>query len=288
MRTLLIAALLAAAAPPPAAALDGAALSQVLGRPVAAQNGEFKVSVPRTDLSVSVDGFRIVPAMGLTAWLAFAPHGDATMLMGDLVLTEDEVPRVQKAAVAAGLSISAIHNHFLRDEPKVMFMHVGAVGRAEDLAASARKVLDAFAPKPAAPAAVKSSLDGAALDGTVGHKGGDDSGVHKIVIGRPDVAVRHGAAALDSFMGLNTWMAFQGTPARAAVAGDFAMLAPEVDGVIAALVAGGLEVAAVHNHMTVEEPRVVFLHFWGVGPAADLAKTLRTALDKTATDAKKP
>ncbi|MBI3565390.1 MAG: DUF1259 domain-containing protein [Elusimicrobia bacterium] len=287
MRTLLIAVLLAAAVPS-RAALDGAALSRALGRPVAGQNGEFKVSVPRTDLSVSVDGFRIVPAMGLTAWLAFAPHGEAAMLMGDLVLTEGELPRVQKAAVAAGLSVSAIHNHFLRDEPKVMFMHVGGVGRAEDLAASARKVLDAFAPKPAAPAAARSSLDGAALDALVGHKGADDSGVHKIVIGRPDVVVRHGAAALDAFMGLNTWMAFQGTPERAAVAGDFAMLAPEVDGVIAALVAGGVQVAAVHNHMTVEEPRVVFLHFWGVGPAADLAKTLRAALDKTASDAEKP
>lgn len=210
------------------------------------------------------------------------------MLMGDLVLTEREVARVQKAALDAGLSISALHNHFLRDEPKIMFMHVGGVGRDADLATAARKVLDAFAPKPGKPAAVTSALDGAALDGVLGHKGGDDAGVHKVVIGRPDLDARHGGAPVDAFMGLNTWAAFQGTMPRAAVAGDFAMAGPEVDGVIKALVGGGLEVAAVHNHMIGEEPRVVFLHFWGVGPAADLAKTLRAALDATATDKKAP
>lgn len=133
-----------------------------------------------------MDGFRIVPAMGLTAWLAFAPHGERTMLMGDLVLTETELPRVPKAAVESGLSVSAIHNHFLRDRPKVMFMHVGGVG----------------------------------------HAGGDDAGVHKFVIGRPALTVRHGAATLDAFMGLNTWMAFQGTPERGARAPGTAPPAP--------------------------------------------------------------
>lgn len=271
-----------------AAALDAASLSKALGRPVVEHDGEFKATVPRSDLETTVDGFRISPAMGLTAWLAFAPHGDQAMLMGDLVLSEDQVARVQKAAVEAGLSISALHNHFLRDTPKAMFMHVGGVGPADALAASARKVLDAFAPKSSGPVEVKSSLDGAALDAAIGHKGTDDAGVHKIVIGRADETVRHGGAALDAFMGLNTWMAFQGTPERAAVAGDFAMRPSEVDAVIAALVRGGIEVAAVHNHMTTEEPRTIFLHFWGIGRAADLAKTLRAGLDATATDPKKP
>ncbi|MDE2143867.1 MAG: DUF1259 domain-containing protein [Elusimicrobia bacterium] len=289
MNKTLALALLAVLTRPAVAALNGEELKKILGRAVVENHGEFKVMVPRTDLDVAVDGFKITPAMGLTAWIAFAPHGEDAMMMGDLVLTENEVPRAQSAAIAAGLSITAIHNHFLRDKPKLMFMHVGGMGKPAEMAAAARKVLDSFAPDAGAKvAAVDSSLDGKALDEIIGHAGATDGGVHKIVIGRPDVAAAHGGTALDSFMGLNTWMAFQGTPRKAAVAGDFAMLDGEVPGVIRALVSRGVQIAAVHNHMIGETPRITFLHFWGVGPAADLAKALRAALDQTGTDKKAP
>ena len=204
-------------------------------------------------------------------------------------MTETEVPRVQNAAIAGGLSITAVHNHFLRDTPKIIFMHVGGMGKPAELMSAARKVLDAFAPGAGAKGPiVNSTLDGAAVDAIVGHPGVTADGVHKIVIGRPDVSVAHGGTSLDAFMGLNTWMAFQGTPEKAAVAGDFAMLDGEVAGVIRVLVTHGIQVAAVHNHMIGETPRITFLHFWGVAPAAELAKALRAALDQTGTDKKAP
>lgn len=289
MRTLLIAAAVAAAVTPCSAALDAAALTKVLGRPVVENKGEFKVSVPRADLEVTLDGFRLTPPMGLTAWMAFAPHGDEAMLMGDLVLLETELPRVQKAAVEAGLSVSGVHNHFLRETPKMIFMHVGAVGKPDELARAARKTLDSFAPPASAKSApVASALDDAALDAILGHAGAAVDGAHRIVVGRPDIEIRHGGAGVDAFMGLNTWMAFQGSPEKAAVAGDFAMLDAEVPGVVRALVSRGIVVTAVHNHMIGETPRTTFLHFWGVGPAAGLAKALRAALDETGTGRKKP
>lgn len=269
------------------AALDAPRLEAILGAKLAAQDGELKFSVPQTELKVVVDGFSITPAMGLTSWAAFSPHGKDAMVMGDLVLLEDEFRPVQRAVLDAGLSITAIHNHFLRDEPKVMFMHIGGMGEPEALARGVRQVFDRIAKSRGSkglskePARIENALDPADLAAILGRTGESKDGVYKVVIGRPDVKLDDGGAPVSAFGGFNTWMAFQGTTETAAAAGDFAMLEGEVDGVIRALVDNGIEVTAVHNHMVGESPRVVFLHFWGVDTLTHLAKGLKAALDKT-------
>lgn len=272
---------------PASAALDAARLHAVTGIAPAEKNGELKISIPQKELAVSVDGFRITPPMGLTSWVAFTPHGKHAMAMGDMVLLEDEVGSVQRAAFKAGLTVTAIHNHFLRDKPKVMFMHVGGMGELEALAVKVRTVIDEVrrlrAEKGLTSEAppVESTLDAKAIEAIIGQAGELKDGVFKITIGRPDITLKDSGAPVSAFLGFNTWMAFQGSDAKAAAAGDFAMLDSEVDGVIRALVEHGFEVAAVHNHMVSEKPRIVFLHFWGIAPAVDLAKGLRAALDRT-------
>lgn len=267
--------------------LDVERIESVLGLKGTLQGGELKITVPQKELDVRVDGFPIVPAMGLTSWVAFTPHGRRVMAMGDLVLLEDEIGPVQRVAVEAGLAVTALHNHFLRDMPKVMFMHVGAMGEAEAVAKGVRAALDKVrelrAVKGLAPGpeTATGNLDAAEIEAILGYKGQMSNGVLKFVIGRPDVKLKDMGAPVSTFMGFNTWMAFQGGRERAAVSGDFAMLEGEVDGVIRALAAHGIEVTAVHNHMVTEKPRIFFLHFWGVDTPADLARGLKAALDKT-------
>lgn len=274
-------------AAPASAALDAKRIESIVGLAPYEKAGELKVSIPQQDLDVSVDGFRITPPMGLTSWVAFTPHGKHAMAMGDLVLLEDEIGPVQRVALKAGLTVTALHNHFLRDKPKVMFMHVGGMGELDKVAAGVRAALDEVRrlraeKKPAAAAEpVRGELDPKELEGIIGHPGELKDGVYKVVIGRPDVKLKDMGAPVSTFLGFNTWMAFQGTKERAAAAGDFAMLEDEVDGVVRALAEHGIEVAAIHNHMTTEKPRIFFLHFWGVAPAADLARGLRAALDRT-------
>lgn len=269
------------------ASVDLVQMESLLGMRGTIQEGEFKISIPQRELKVAVDGFAIVPPMGLTSWVAFTPHGRGVMAMGDLVLLEDEVGPVQKAAVEMGLSVTAIHNHFLRDKPKVMFMHIGGMGKPEELGLAVRRTLDKASEVrsakglPPGPTGVESALDPQEIETIIGHKGQTVNGVFKIVIGRPDVALKDMGAPVSAFVGFNTWMAFQGTVAKAAVSGDFAMLEAEVDGVIRELVSHRIEVTAVHNHMVTERPRIFFLHFWGVDRPANLARGLRAALDRT-------
>ncbi len=272
-----------------AAALDAALVERVVGVKPAASGAELKVSVPQSELAVTVDGFRIVPAMGLTSWVGFAPAPGGAVAMGDLVLREEEIGPVQRAAVENGLALTAIHHHFARDLPKVAFMHVHGAGPLADLARGVRAALDAVrrergsGPGEGTPS-VESTFDPRLIDRILGlsdeQRGAVQGGVYKVTLGRPDVRLLHHGVEVSSFLGFNTWMAFQGTAERAAVAGDFAMLEPEVAPVIAALTSHGLEVVAVHNHMVGEEPRIVFLHFWGVGPVEALARGLRAGLDR--------
>lgn len=274
------------AAPPPAPHLDATRIEALVGVKPAVSGEELKVSVPQTDLAVVVDGFRITPPMGLTTWAAFTPTHDGAMVMGDVVLQENEVGAVERAALAAGLEVTALHNHFLRDTPKVMFLHIHGEGAADALAKGVRAVLDEVrkarsGATPSGAPPLEAHFDPAAVGAFLGAEGKLDAGVYKVVIGRPDVALGDGHATVSTFLGFNTWMAFQGTAARAAVSGDFAMLEAEVPKVIRALVENGIEVAAVHNHMTGETPRIFFLHFWGVGPIDKLAHGLRQALDQT-------
>jgi len=268
-------------------ALDTAAIEKITGLKGKANKGEYKITIPQNDLDIEVDGFRIIPPMGLGTWIAFTPAKDGAMIMGDVVLTEDDLKPVQQEVIKQGLTISAIHNHFVRNHPNVMYMHIGGMGKTDDMAAKAKAVLDKVAelrghnPASASVADVPYSIDTKKLDDIIGAKGEMSKGVYKYTIGRPDVALKEHGVLVSTFLGFNTWAAFQGSPDHAAIAGDFTMLEGEVAPVIRALVENGIEVVAVHNHMVHEQPRIFFLHYWGVGNAEQLARGLKVALDQT-------
>ena len=267
--------------------LDISKIEQTLGMKGMTKNGEYKVTVPQNDLNVVVDGFKIIPPMGLGSWAAFASAPDGAMVMGDIVVTENDLKPVQQEVIRQGLTVTAIHNHFVRDEPHVMYMHIGGMGPEEKLAQGVKAVLDkvkevrGMDPADGNKDPVEFRLDTARLNNILGNSGEMSRGVYKQTIGRPDVDLKDHNAEVTSFLGFNTWAAWQGTPEKAAVAGDFAMLEDEVEPVIKALVENGIEVVAVHNHMVHEEPRIFFLHYWGVGPAEKMATALRSALDQT-------
>ncbi len=271
--------------------LDTTALDAILGLKGKVNSGEYKVTIPQHDLSIMVDDFKIIPAMGLGTWVAFTPAPGGTMVMGDIIITETDLRPVQQEIIRQGLTITAIHNHFVRNHPNVMYMHIGGTGPTETMAKKARAVLDKVkevrggdpSNGTASAEAVANSLDTKALDAVLGHKAEMSKGVYKYTIGRPDVNLKEHGVPVTSFLGFNTWAAFQGTPGKAAVAGDFTMLEDEVAPVIKALIENGIEVVAVHNHMVHEQPRIFFLHYWGIGPAGDLARGLRAALDQTGT-----
>lgn len=269
--------------------LDTAAIQRVMGMKGTYNKGEYKVTVPQNDLSIMVDGFKIIPAMGLGTWVAFTPSGKGAMVMGDIVVTETDLKPVQEEIIRQGLTITAIHNHFVRNHPNVMYMHLGGSGNTEQMAQKAKAVLDKVkelrggdpAKGTASNEAVENTIDTTWLSEVLGHTGEMNKGVYKFTIGRPDVQLKEHGVPVTTFLGFNTWAAWQGTPEKAAVAGDFTMLEDEVAPVIKALVENGIEVVAVHNHMVHEKPRTFFLHYWGVGPAEQLAKGLRAALDQT-------
>jgi hypothetical protein len=271
------------------APLDTLVIERITGMKGKSNNGEYKITIPQNDLSIEVDGFKIIPAMGLSTWIDFAPSTDGAMIMGDLVLTENDLKPVQQEIIKQGLTITAIHNHFVRNHPNVMYMHVGGSGSAEAVATKTKAVLDKVkevrgndpAKGNASSEAVANSLNSESLDKILQYKGEMNKGVYKYTIGRPDVQLKEHGIPVTTFMGFNTWAAFQGTPDHAAVAGDFTMTEDEVAPVIKTLVENGIEVVAVHNHMVHEQPRIFFLHYWGVGNAEQLAKGLRTALDQT-------
>lgn len=267
--------------------LDIQKIEQVTGMKGTVKNGEYKITIPQNDLHIIVDGFKIIPPMGLGTWIAFTPCGDSVMMMGDIILSENDIAPVQQEVIRQGLSITAIHNHFVRNRPNVMYMHIDGFGNAGTLAANAKAILDKVSqvrgadPKAAKGDSVVNTLNIPMLDSLLGHKGEMSKGVYKYTIGRPDVMLREHGVPISTFMGFNTWAAWQGTPDKAAVAGDFTMLMDEVQPVIKTLIENGIEVVAVHNHMVHEEPKIFFLHYWGVGPAEKLARGLKAALDKT-------
>jgi hypothetical protein len=281
---------LARAAPAAAAGLDTARIETLTGAKgtLDPKEGVFKVTMPRTDLEVSVAGVRMTPALGLTSWAAFRRAGSHVMVMGDMTLTEDQVNPVMSVALESGLEVTALHNHFLWDSPKVMYMHLGGSGAEAALAGAVGKVFaaihDTAGGKGDAPRAdidpASTALDPSRIDAILGLKGSLANGVYKIVVGR---TVRMHGETIGAAMGVNTWAAFAGSDERAVVDGDFAMTEGELQGVLKALRAAGIRVVAIHQHMTGEEPRTVFLHYWGLGPTVDLAKGLRAALDRTAT-----
>lgn len=247
-----------------------------------------KVTFPRTDVKVTIDGRPMHPFLGLTSWAAFTSgrHQEA-IVMGDLVLFEDEVDAVMSVALDHALEVTALHNHFFFDSPKVMFMHISGSGSVGQLARGVRKALDKVkeirdalsVPATHFPESLipeKSSITAALIDGILRVKGQSNAGMYKASIGR--TAQVHGRT-VGNQMGVNTWAAFTGTDDNAVVDGDFAMLESELQAVLKALRKAGISIVAIHNHMTQEEPRYVFLHYWGKGPAAALARGLKAALD---------
>jgi hypothetical protein len=256
-------------------------------------DGVIRVAWPRKDVSVQVDGLQMRPFAGLGTWAAFQKAEDGAMLMGDTVVFQDEVNPAIDAAFANGLEVTAIHNHFFFDEPKVYFMHIGGSGSPDKLAHGVKAVWDAIkavrattaqpATHFAGEAPSYGKLDTDKLASIVGTKGSLDSEVYKITIGRD--AEMHGMK-FGASMGLTTWVAFAGTDDSAVIDGDFAMTTNEVQPVLKALRAAGINIVALHNHMNGESPAIYFTHFWGKGKAADLANGMHAAL-KAQADAPK-
>lgn len=279
-----------AQAPAPAMPAEYQAVLTTLGRQGDYKDHVLKVNVPRGDLRVTIRQRPAPTPFGFGGWVAFTKgDGGMDVMMGDLVLTEDEVNPVMSAVLGQGLDVTALHNHFFWDTPRIYYMHVHGMGRAADLAAKLKPAIAlvdqamakaASGPAPTTPAAATGSLDTAALARLVGTAGEQNGAVYKITIGRPDIDLREHGAAINARMGLNTWAAFTGTDGDAMVAGDVAMRDAEVTPVLQALRGAGLEVVALHHHMTGTAPGVIFLHYYGTGPAATLARGVRAALDR--------
>jgi hypothetical protein len=259
---------------------DAKRIGDLTGLPVEVTDGVAKVSKPRGDLNAVVDGRPLKPFQGITSWAAFQQAGKATMVMGDIVLAEHEVNPALSAALENGLEVTALHNHFFYDQPRVYFMHIGGSGEEEKLARAVRAVFDAAAaaPKgdafagPALPA--EDSIDPAPLELIFGAKAQTKDGMAKFVFAR--TTKMHGMS-VGAPMGVNTWAAFAGSNSAAVVDGDFAMLGAELQGVLRALRAANVNIVAIHSHMAQEEPRILFLHFWGKGPADALARGIEAA-----------
>ena len=258
-----------------------------LGKAGDYKDGVLKVNIPRSDLRVTI-GQRPAPTpFGFGGWVALTKgEGGHDVMMGDLVLTEDEVNPVMSALLDNGLDVTALHNHFFWEQPRIFYMHVHGRGAAADLAKRVKPAIDLIdqsmkraQPSTSTPAAASAALDGAAVAKIVGHAGEQNGPVYKVTIGRPDIDLREHGAVINARMGLNTWAAFAGTDADAMVAGDVAMLEQEVTPVLKVLRANGIQVVAIHHHMTGVKPAVIFLHYYGTGPAAKLAQAVRSAVD---------
>jgi uncharacterized protein DUF1259 len=250
------------------------------------KDGVLKVNIPRTDLRVTISGRPAPTPFGFGGWIALAKGDGMHVMMGDLVLTEDEVNPVMSALLQNGVEVTALHNHFFHEQPRVFYMHVHGTGDPVDLAHRVKPAIELIdqAVAKAQPAAGGSAsaptLDIATIAAVVGHQGEQAGPVYKITVGRPDIDLHEHGAAITARMGLNTWAAFVGTDADAMVAGDVAMLDSEVTPVLKALRSRGIEVVAIHHHMTGVKPVVIFLHYYGTGQARPLAEAVRAALDR--------
>jgi Domain of Unknown Function (DUF1259) len=253
------------------------------------KEGVYKVTFPRDDVKVVVGGWTMPPFMGLGTWAAFKETNAGAMVMGDTVLFEDEVNAVMSAALDNGLSVTALHNHFFFDDPKVYFMHIEGEGSVDKLAGAVKKMYDmikairglnakpgrSFATVGQPPLPEKSSITAGPLNEVFGAQGEVKDGMVKFTIGRP--AKMHGVT-IEKDMGVNTWAAFAGTDDNAIVDGDFAVTEDELQPVLKELLEDKINIVAIHQHMTHEEPRIMFFHYWGRGAAKDLANAVKGGL----------
>jgi len=286
LTTLLVTAAAFGAATPEQMPPDYQKVLDALGKKGDYKDHVLKINIPRNDLNVSVDGVSTPTGFGFGGWLAMTKGtGGNDVMMGDLVLLEKEVNPVMSALLDNGLEITALHNHFFFDQPRVFYMHVHGHGKADDLARMAKPAVDLIGHVEGQStsgngSALSGQLDIAKIAQTVGHQGEQGGPVYKITVGRDDLHIRDMGAAINARMGLNTWAAFIGSDQDAAVAGDVAMLAHEVTPVLKALRSHGLDVVAIHHHMTSTQPTIFFLHYWGHGPADKLAAGFKAALDE--------
>jgi len=269
------------------AALDGAKIDQITGLKgkLNEKEGVYKVTWPRSDVKVAVDGWTMPPFMGLGTWAAFTETKDGAMVMGDTVLFEDEVNAAMSAALDNGLNVTALHNHFFFDKPKVFFMHIEGEGSAEQLAGAVKKMYDAVKQVRAGSRQPKesfggnslpekNSISGEPLNKIFGTNGEAKDGMVKFTFGRP--AQMHGVK-IDNTMGVNTWAAFAGSDDNAVVDGDFVVTEDELQAVLKSLVKNKIAIVAIHQHMTHEQPRMMFFHYWGRGPTKELASSIKSA-----------
>jgi hypothetical protein len=270
------------------AALDTAKIDQITGLKgkLNEKEGVYRVTFPRADVKVAVDGWTMPPFMGLGTWAAFTEARDGALVMGDTVLFEDEANPAMSAALDNGLSVTALHNHFFFDHPKVYFMHIEGQGTVEQLANAVRKVYDKIKdiraasqqPKDSFGATAlpeKNSISAEPLNKVFGMSGEVNNGMAKFTIGHP--GTMHGVK-IDNAMGVNTWMAFAGSDDNALVDGDFAVTEDELQSALKAMRVGEINIVAIHSHMTHEQPRILFFHYWGRGPAKKLAEAIQGAL----------
>jgi hypothetical protein len=282
----LIGAALMAATAACAEDIDWQKVDEAFGRKAAVVSGDVhRYGFPRTDLTVTLDGVTIKPALALGGWVAFKAIGGEVMAMGDLVLLDTEIKPVMTKLIENGLDITAVHNHLLRGSPATFYMHVGGHGDPVKMATAIRAALaesktPLAAPAPASPPPAI-ELDTAQLDQIIGAKGQPNGGVYQFAVPRRDPVTEGGMAlAPVGPLGVATAIGFQSTGSgNAAITGDFVMIASEVNPVIKALRSGGIEVTALHSHMLDEQPRLFFMHFWANDDAIKLAKALRIALD---------
>lgn len=262
---------------------------KIVGKTGDYKSNVLKVNIPRNDLHMTIAGYSVPTPFGFGGWFAMTKgDGGEEVLMGDLVLTQEEVNPVMSALLDHGLEVTALHNHFFWDDPRVFFVHIHGHGKATDLADQIKPAVDlighaptaATAPKSTTSAPAAGALDTARIAKIVGHEGEQNGPVYKITIGRDDLSVKEMGATINARMGLNTWAAFVGTNDDAVVAGDIAMLESEVPPTLKALRSHGLDVVAIHHHMINSRPMVIFLHYWGRGPAEKLGTGFKAALDE--------
>ena len=247
----------------------------------------LKVNIPRNDIHVTIDNLAVPTPFGFGGWFAMTKgDGGDDVMMGDLVLLQEEVNPVMSALLDHGLEVTALHNHYFWETPRVFYMHIHGHGKPADLAERIKPALDLIgksaqaAASAATSAPAKTALDTAQIAKIVGHEGEQNGAVYKITIGRDDIKLKEMGATINARMGLNTWAAFYGTNEDAAIAGDVAMLENEVTPTLKALRSHGLDVVAIHHHMIGTQPVVIFLHYWGRGPADKLAAGFKAALDQ--------